>query len=358
MIGFPALALAAAAAHAQGPSGCVPHSDMVAPRSRTRERLQQASQPATPSSPSSTSSPVNLPPSSSPLTIVTTFDGRRELMGWSSAGTSWADSQEQSAYATASTAFIANTASQAVAAVNHRSSSRGARARWPARASDELGDELVTSRRWCRASQIVSHVASRKRWLGENEPGATSWPGRARVISPPPRARTSPRRRASLLTSRLACSLPTATYDRAIPRWVSASLGASSTARKSQTNLSITAGQNEPAAWLPRSRRSSPHDADRCLSSPHDAAAGQRRTAKSSRKRRSTPRDAAFATRDAAFATRRHSSPSSPPQLRLRASERGGAELRQPTLLTPPTRRRRRGSRSRARSPLEGSRLI
>jgi len=95
-------------------------------------------------------------------------------MGWNSAGTSWAISRERSADATASTAFIAKTASQAVATNNHHSPERGDWARCRARARDELGDKLVTGRRRCRASQIASHVASSQRWLGENEPGATS----------------------------------------------------------------------------------------------------------------------------------------------------------------------------------------
>jgi hypothetical protein len=90
---FVALASTVSATRVQGLSGCVPHSDMVALRSRSRERLQQARQPATPSSPSSTSSPVNLPPSPSPLTIVTVNDGRRGRMGWISAGTSWTSQQ-------------------------------------------------------------------------------------------------------------------------------------------------------------------------------------------------------------------------------------------------------------------------
>ena len=180
---FVALASTVSATRVQGLSGCVPHSDMVALRSRSRERLQQVRQPATPSSPSSTSSPVNLPPSPSPLTIVTAIDGRRGRMGWSSAGTSWANSRERSADATASTAILAilanttSTACQTAAADSTRSKLHRARCR--ARAGDELGDELVTGRRRCRASQIASHVASSQRWLGENEPGASTTASRS-----------------------------------------------------------------------------------------------------------------------------------------------------------------------------------
>jgi len=93
-------------------------------------------------------------------------------MSMSSAGTSWAKSRERSADATASTTFIAKTASQAVATDNPHSPARGDWARCWAHVRDELGDESATGRRRCRTSQIASHLASCKRWLAENEPCA------------------------------------------------------------------------------------------------------------------------------------------------------------------------------------------
>ena len=187
-----ARAFAAAATLAQGLSGCFPHSDMVASQSLEPGVWHDArlgcTAPASSSSPGSPSPPTRqlaqrLAPSH--LQSMGSEDARGgEAQG--QAGRASCGRSTPPPPSPLSTSAIPPAKPNDIAVINHIAQ----RGPWSAvscahgllkhgreSVGNELGEELVTGRHRCRASQIASHLASRKRWLGENEPSAsaTAW---------------------------------------------------------------------------------------------------------------------------------------------------------------------------------------
>ena len=187
-----ARAFAAAATLAQGLSGCFPHSDMVAAQSLEPGVWHDArlgcTAPASSSSPGSPSPPTRqlaqrLAPSH--LQSMGSEDARGgEAQG--QAGRASCGRSTPPPPSPLSTSAIPPAKPNDIAVINHIaqrgpwspvSCAHGLLKHGRESVGNELGEELVTGRHRCRASQIASHLASRKRWLGENEPSAsaTAW---------------------------------------------------------------------------------------------------------------------------------------------------------------------------------------